>query len=84
MATLPVFMLSLLVLPMSVEEELERIMKNFLWGSTIEKKKYHLLSWDKVCTPVECGGLGICKRRYVNISLLCKWLWELGNEEEKL
>lgn len=61
LASLPVFMLSLLVLPVSVEEELEHIMRNFLWGSTTEKKKFQLLSWDVVCLSVKCGGLGINK-----------------------
>lgn len=55
LSTLPIFMLSLLVLPASVEEELERIMTNFLWGSAEEKKKYHLLDWEKVCIPTKWG-----------------------------
>lgn len=84
LATFPIFMLSLLVLPASVEEELESIMREFLWGSSTGKKKYHLLCWNKVCTPLGCGGLGINRLRDVNISLLCKWLWDFGNGEEKI
>lgn len=43
-----------------------------------------MLSWEKVCVPLEWGSLGIKRLRDVNISLLCKWLWELGNGENKL
>lgn len=68
---LPVFLLSALVLPVSVEDELERIMRNFLWGSTTEVKKFYLLSWDIIFLPLHYGGLGINRLHEVNISLLC-------------
>lgn len=84
LATLPIFMMSLFVMPISVGEELERIMRNFLWGSTEEKKKFHLIAWDEVCVGVNWGGLGIRRLRDVNVSLLSKWLWNIGIDDGKL
>jgi hypothetical protein len=40
-----------------------------------KKKKYHLLEWDKVCTPIAEGGLGIRNIYRFNQALLGKWLW---------
>ena len=34
-------------------------LKLFLWGSSEGSFKYPLVAWEKVCLPVELGGLGI-------------------------
>lgn len=83
-ASLLVLMLSLFVIPCFIVEYLKRILKNCLWGLTLEKIKFHLLHWDQICTSMGCGGLGIKQLRYVNISFLCKCLWELGDGKDKL
>lgn len=38
------------------------------------------MAWDKVCSIIEAGGLGI--RRFVNLNkaLLGMWLWQFGHE----
>jgi hypothetical protein len=46
-----------------------------------QQKKYHLVKWDTVCTEKNKGGLGILNLRWINISLLTKWLWKLEREE---
>lgn len=76
-------MLSLFVSPSSIYDELERIIRNFLWGSSEVKRKFHLLEWKQVCISMDWGGLGIRNLRDVNTSLLCKWLWELGDGGDK-
>jgi len=38
--------------------------------------------WDKVCSPIEEGGLGIKHVGRFNTTPLAKWLWRLGSEEE--
>jgi hypothetical protein len=32
---------------------------DFLWGGMNNEFKYHLVEWDKVCTPIDEGDLGI-------------------------
>ena len=50
----------------------ERLQWNFLWG---EEFKHHLVGWNRVCSPLTSGGLGIRKLATFNQSLLDKWLW---------
>jgi hypothetical protein len=45
------------------------------------KKKYHLVKWSKICKSKKKRGLGIKNLRKMNISLLCKWWWNLENGE---
>ena len=48
---------------------------NFLWGGIDESPKFCLVKWAQVCSPLQCGGLGIRNLRTFNQALLGKWLW---------
>ena len=74
LSSLPTYYLSLFTIPKAVATRLERIQRNFLWGSSIECFKYPLVAWEKVCLPREMGGLGIRKLVPFNQALLGKWL----------
>jgi hypothetical protein len=52
-----------------------------LWQEEQGIRKYHLVNWEMVCTPKDLGALGFLNLELMNISLLCKWLWKLENEE---
>ncbi|XVF36716.1 hypothetical protein REPUB_Repub19eG0082000 [Reevesia pubescens] len=69
-------------LHVSVTHEIDRLNRNFLWGSTDEKSRVPLVKWDTVCKPKSDGGLGIRKSAHMNRALLAKlgWKLEAGNE----
>lgn len=46
------------LLPASICDEDEKICCDFIWGSTADSRKCHLLAWEKLCCPEEKGGLG--------------------------
>ena len=47
--------------------------RNFLWGSSEGSFKYPLVAWEKVCLPIEMGGLGI--RIVVSIREMVVEIW---------
>ncbi|KAF9612720.1 hypothetical protein IFM89_003262 [Coptis chinensis] len=69
--------------PMSLIEEAEKAMRNLLWTGNPAERKKTTVSWDKVCKPVEEGGLGIRKLKDINIAMLMKLAWrcKTGDDE---
>ena len=63
---------------------IDRICRQFIWGSSEYKKRVHLVSWDKVCKPKEQGGLGFRKEREINIVWMTKLAWGIVNKPEAL
>ncbi len=49
-----------------------------------EDHKFHLVAWNKICSPIQHGGLGVRQLIPTNIALLGKWLWRFGLEETHL
>lgn len=70
LSNIPTYILSLSPLPAGLACRIERVFRNFLWGSLSEERKFHLVSWDKVCSLVSCGGLGICNLIGFNFGMI--------------
>lgn len=56
----------------------------FLWGSSEQQRKVHLVKWKYVITSKKKEGLGIVNLREINSSLLMKWWWRYRVEEKAL
>jgi hypothetical protein len=69
------------LLPKTTIKTLASRRKTFLWQGGGDKKKYHLIIWERVCTDRRKGGLGIKNLKLINICLMCKWWWKLENEK---
>ena len=65
-------------------KKLDKINRDFLWGSTREKKKLHLVGWSKIIKPKEEGGLRIQAAREKNLALLAKLNWRMYKKKEAL
>ena len=63
---------------------MDRVNRNFLWGTTNEKRKIHLVGWNKIIKSKEEGELGIQAARGKNIALLAKLNWRMFQEKESL
>lgn len=59
LADIPIYYLSMLTMPVSVDKKLDFIQQRFLWGEIDGKRKYYLLIWDKVEQPIQFGGLSL-------------------------
>jgi len=82
LSNLPTYYMSLFPIPVSVASCIEKLQRDFLWGGMGEEFKYHLVSWEKVCTPISNGGLGIRNLVLFNRALLGKWLWRFGMDRD--
>ena len=72
LSSFPTYFLSLFTIPKAVAARMESIQRNFLWGSSERSFKYPLVAWEKVCLPIELGGLGIRSAALFNQALLGK------------
>ncbi|KAG7576302.1 Ribonuclease H domain [Arabidopsis thaliana x Arabidopsis arenosa] len=84
LSSIPVYSMSSILLPASTLDGLDKLARSFVWGSTVEKRKQHLLAWDKVCKLKKDGGLGLKEARTMNKALLAKVGWRLMNDKESL
>ena len=57
--------------------EITKEIRKFLWqgGKPNGLKKFHLVNWDIVCSPKNCGGVGIRDLTMMNLALGAKILW---------
>lgn len=69
---------------MHICDKLNKINRDFLWGSTSEKRKMHLVGCNKIVKPKEEGGLGIQEARAKNIALLAKLNWRMYRDQKAL
>ena len=69
-------------LPIKVCNAVDKLIRNFLWGSSGEKRKIHLVNWHTITLPKDWGGLGLYQMRYRKQALLAKLCWRIANENE--
>ncbi|KAG2695344.1 hypothetical protein I3760_07G009500 [Carya illinoinensis] len=84
LSNLSTYFLSLFPISACVATRIEKLYRDFLWSGLGEEHKFHLVSWAKVCRPIQSGGLGIKNLRMFNRALLGKWLWRYNMEPEAL
>jgi ribonuclease HI len=83
-SSIPAYYMQNAALPSSICSELDKLNRDFLWGSNEEKKKMHMVGWDKICRPKKDGGLGLYSAKPRNIALLAKLNWRLVEEKDSL
>ncbi|XP_010513759.1 PREDICTED: uncharacterized protein LOC104789811 [Camelina sativa] len=84
LSSIPVHTMSIIKLPQATLAKLDSMCKSFLWGSTADKKKQHLLAWDRVCLPKVGDGLGLNHAKEMNVALLAKIGWRLLHDNTSL
>ncbi|RVX03319.1 putative ribonuclease H protein [Vitis vinifera] len=70
LSNLPIYFMSLFVIPRKVRLRLEKIQREFLWGDMEERRKIHLVRWEVICKDKRHGGLGLRYLKDFNHALL--------------
>ena len=84
LSNLPIYFMSLVVIPCKVCLRLEKIQKDFLWGRGVSQSRSHLVNWFIVYVEKKDGGLGIKNLSILNKALLGKRCWKFASENESL
>lgn len=75
LTSLPMTNMQTCDLPSGINQELDQIVRDFLWGSSTEARKMHHVSWRSICQPKDRGGLGLRSASDRNTVLLLKLGW---------
>lgn len=84
LSNLPIYYMSLFKMPAKVANKIEKIQRQFLWGDSDNKRRLHLVNWEKIRRHKKHGGLGIKRLLEHNSALLAKWWWRFNKEKEAL
>ena len=75
---IPLYCMSTFSLPKGWCEDIEQLLKDFLWGFPSRKKKnFTPKAWDSICLPKALGGLGVRKMFEINLALIAKLGWQI-------
>lgn len=81
---LPFYTMQTSKILVSVLDEIDRIVRCFVWGHETGTRKLHLINWDTLTRPTDCGGLGLQSMRHLNRAALTKTTWHFLNEPDGL
>lgn len=82
--SVPLHIMQTSLLPNKALQELDKISRDFLWNSSEEKRRLHLISWDALCSLKDKGGLGIHLASDLNKVSLMNLVWRLRTKSDSL
>ena len=82
--TIPSYYLQTQAFPKATLNDLDTLCNNFLWGKRESKQKMHLVGKNHTFLTKAQGGLGIRSNHDINVTMLAKLGWKLGQGKPSL
>ncbi|KAJ3696581.1 hypothetical protein LUZ61_000286 [Rhynchospora tenuis] len=83
LTSIPVYCMTMEMLPKKIIKEMNSLMAKFFWGKTNQTRYLSFIAWSKICKPVQMGGLGVKDLQMFGEALFMKIVWALMSEEDK-
>nr|XP_043639204.1 uncharacterized protein LOC122610272 [Erigeron canadensis] len=84
LSSMHVYWSTMFMLPSRIIQEIEHLLRGFLWSQGKLKRGQAKVAWDVVCLPKSKGGLGIRRLESFNVALLSVHIWNLFTHKESL
>ncbi|KAJ4787901.1 RNA-directed DNA polymerase (reverse transcriptase)-related family protein [Rhynchospora pubera] len=81
--SMPVYSMSLEMLPKGCVQDINRLLAKFFWGKIGQDRYMSFVSWKKVCQKTENGGLGVKDLQLFGEALFLKLVWSLMADDDK-
>ncbi|KAL0906121.1 hypothetical protein M5K25_024586 [Dendrobium thyrsiflorum] len=82
--TLPLYMSSHSLVPLSILKEFDKACRNYLWNKHDGSHGFHYVAWDTLCKPKEHGGLGLSSAVSRVGPLRARFAWNLIDKPNTL
>ncbi|KAF7833399.1 uncharacterized protein G2W53_015732 [Senna tora] len=84
LTAIPTYHMSYYRLSKQETQKCNSLIARFFWGSEANRRKPHMVAWDKICQPFKLGGLGVKNMSDFNFDMLAKQLWRIIQETSSL
>ena len=81
---IPTYSMSCFKYPDSLLNDIQSMISDFWQGDRLKGKSIHWVSWDKLCTNKEDGGMGFRQLKSFNLALLAKQGWHIRTQTSTL
>ena len=84
LSSMHLYWASVFILPTRIIQDLEQLMRGFLWCQGEMKRGKAKVAWENICFPKSEGGLGVRRLDTFNISLMVTHIWSIVSNKESL
>ncbi|GJV85890.1 putative RNA-directed DNA polymerase [Tanacetum coccineum] len=82
--SMQVYWASVLVIPMGIINDIQQLVRGFLWCNGEYKRGKAKVAWDDICLPKREGGLGLRSLEVFNLALMTTHIWNIVSNKESL
>lgn len=82
LSSILVYTMHTYLLPKGTCDELDKVIRNFVWNGNDGKMRVHLIDWKTLCMPRKYGGAGLRNFHDVNLAVIAKLAWKFLHEIE--